>query len=112
MEDRLVVVFDSRMCVLVEISFIDDLGYTLMCEIWIDGTGTKAKDRRKLMNISRLCRLENKGNRSPLLCKHQMLFNGAHSKQRRDGNVVFINSPVTEDDNVATSLIGTVHSDI
>ena len=108
MKDCVCIVFHSRIIILVQQVIVDQFLNRLQCQIWIYRTGSVAKQRGKMMDFSRLSALQDQSYGSPFLCLNQMLVHGRYRKQRRNRHMVFIHSPVRQDNDICSVPVSTV----
>ena len=111
-EDRLVIVVNGSMRVLVQKAVPHALFNALLCKIRVDGTGAVAEERSKLVDRARLRRLQNDGDCRPLLRPDQVMLNGGNSEKGRNCDVVLVHSAVGEDDDIRPVPVGLVHFDV
>ena len=111
-EKGLVVIGNRSVIVLVQHADIDQLRDALMSQIRIDGTGTESKQRRDLMNVSRLRTLQDQRNGRSLLRADQMLLDRRYREKRRNRNMVLIHATVAENDDIFSVCIGTVYRNV
>ena len=55
-------------------------------------------------HLANFTTLNNKSCLHTLSNRYEIMMNGTHSKQRRNGNMLFVNIPITKDDVVVTIL--------
>ena len=80
-----------------------------MGQIRVDGAGTVAQQGGKVVYLVRLGAFQNEGQRGALLGADEVLRDGRHGQQAGDGDMVFVDVPVGQDDDVGTVLICAVH---
>ena len=64
-----------------------------------------------MVDIPGLGALQDHGDSGALLGPHQILLQGGHRQQGRDGHMVLVHAPVREDQDVGAVLVGPVHVD-
>ena len=103
-----IIVMDGLIHILIQPVLFHQLRHALLGEIGVDGAGTITQQGCKMVDIPRLCGFQNDGDRRPLFGAHQILLNGGHRQQGRNGHVIFVHAPVRENDDVCAVPIGTV----
>ena len=83
-----------------------------MRQIGTDRPGAEAQKGGHLVHIPGLAALQDQGDSRAPLCLHQMLLDTGNCQQRRNGHMVFIHSPVGQDDDIAALSRRPVHSNV
>ena len=110
-QDRVVIVLDGGVIVLIQSAALDALGDTLLCKVRVDRPRAVAEQRCKMVHIARLRALEDDGDRGAFLGADQILFDRRNRKQRRHGNVVLVHAAVGQNDDIRAVAIGAVTFD-
>ena len=108
-EDGLVVVVHGGIIILVQQALIDELADGLMGQIRVDGTRAVAQQGGKVVHLVRLGALEDEGQRGALLGADEVLRHRRDGQQTGDGDMVFVDVAVGQDDDVRPVLVGAVH---
>ena len=87
---------------------VDQTADRIQGKVRIDSGSAKSEQRRKMMHLSWFRTLYDHGKGGSLLRIDQMLLHGRYRQKCRNRHMVFIHSPVGEDQNVGTVLIGPV----
>ena len=88
---------------------VDQLLDRLLRQIRVDRGSTEAKQRCKMMYLTRLCGLQNDVHAGSLFRTDQMLLQSRNGKQRRDRHTVLIHTTVRKDDDVGSITVSSVH---
>ena len=80
-DDCMIVIIHSSIIILVQHMLINKLLNGILCQIWIDGTGTKTKEGCKMMHLSGLSGFQNHGKGGTLLGLYQILLQSRYRKQ-------------------------------
>ena len=105
----LVVVAHGGVVVLFQQAVMNQAADALLGKIRIDGAGAIAQESREIVHQSRLAAFQNQGHGGALTGTHQILGHRAHRQQAGDGNVVFIDVPVGQDQDIGSVPVGPVN---
>ena len=97
---RPIVIVYRRIIILIQHMVFDQFLHTLLRQIGIYRTGTKAEQCCKMMHLSGLRRLQYHRHTGTLFRLHQMLIQRRYRQQGRDRHMVLIHAPVRQDQNV------------
>src|SRR5699024_1246365 len=99
-QDGGVVIADGGVKILVQQPVRNQLADGLVGEVGVDGAGAVAQQGRKVVHLPRLGAFEDKAQGGRLFGADQILAHRRHRQQAGDGDVVFVDVPVGEDDDV------------
>ena len=80
-KDRIVIIVDCRVVILVDDSLVDHLSNALVCKVRIDRTRTESEQSCHLVNVTGLAALDDEGYGRSLSCLDQMLLNCGNSEE-------------------------------
>ena len=98
---RMVIIIHGRIVVLLKHIRINQLPDRLMGKIRVDRTSAVAQKGCKMMHFPWLSSLQNNGDGSPLLRPHQVLLQSRQCQQGWHGYMIFIHTPVREDQDIS-----------
>ena len=96
------------MIILIQNSPVNHLRDALVCQIRVDRTRAKAKDRGKLVDVPGLSAFQNQGYLRSLFCAHQMLLHGGDCQQRRNRHMVLVHSAVGKNQDIRSLPVSPV----
>ncbi len=96
----LVVVADGGVVVLFQHTALNETSDALLGKIRIDGAGTIAQKRCKVVDKARLAAFQNQSHGRALAGAHQIFGHRPHRQQAGNGNVIFVDLPVGQDQNI------------
>ena len=111
-QQRLVVIRDGSMVILVQQSEVDEFGNAFVGQVGVHGPYAEAQKGRDLMHVPGFAALQDQGHRRPLPGLHQVLFHGRHRQQRRDRHMVLVHAAVRENNDVGALGRGPVHGNV
>ncbi len=86
----MVVICNGRIVILVQHVVVNQLLYRILCQIWVDGTGSISQQCGKVMYLPWFPGLQNHCQRSTLFRLNQMLLQCRHRQQRRNGHMILV----------------------
>ena len=107
-QDGPVIVGHGGIEVLVQQSFVDEFGDTLVGQVGVHRPGAVAQQGGHLVHVPGFPALQNDGDRRALSRLDEVLLQDRHRQQGGDGHVVLIHPPVREDQQVGPTLAGLV----
>ncbi len=77
----IVIVLQGCVIIFIQQVLVNQFRDAFMSQVWIDGSGTKAKDGRTLMHVTRLAGFQDQGHLGALLSGDQVCFDRRYSQQ-------------------------------
>ena len=108
-QDSSVIICYRSIVILVQLFLFHQLGDGCMGQIGINCRSTITQQGRKVMNLPGLARFQDQGHGSALSGFHQMFVDRGNRQKRGDGHMVFIHTPVRQDQNICPFPVGLVH---
>ena len=93
-EHSQIIVADSRVIVLIQHAGGNQGTNGLVGQIWVDGTGPVPQQGGKMVDLPGLTAFQYQSHAGAFLGPHQVLLQGRHSQQGRNGHMVLIYIPV------------------
>ena len=99
-QNCLIVIRNRRVIILIQNPPVNHLRDALVCQIGVDRTRAKAKNRGKLVDVPGLSAFQNQRYLRSLFRAHQMLLHGGDCQQRRNRHMVLIHPAVGKDQDI------------
>ena len=108
-QNCLIVIVNCRIIIFFQKSVFNHLPYGLMRQIRVHRACAVSEKRRKMMDFSWLCRLQNDRHGRTLFRPHEIMVHCRNRQKRRNRHMVFVHAPVCQNQDCSPVLIGTVH---
>ena len=104
-----VIVVHGSIVILLQKSLLDQAADRLLRQIGVYGTGAVTQERREMMNLPGFRGFQNQGNGRAFFRAHQVLGDSGHSQQAGDRDMILVDIPIGQDQDIIAVPIGAIH---